>query len=73
MPGIPDIDIGVASDHPSIRDVWRGLACQQLARRRDIFGIGQADAILFGIGDPHGDNHIFRRRNWLVRWRTATA
>ena len=57
MPGIPDIDIGVASDHPSIRDVWRGLPCQQLARRRDIFS----------MGDAHGDSYIFRRHNWLVR------
>jgi hypothetical protein len=63
MPGIPDIDIGLASDHPSIRNVWRGLACQQLARLRDIFS----------IGNPHGGNHIFRRCNWLVRRRTVTA
>jgi hypothetical protein len=59
MPGIPDIDIGFASDHPSIRDVAR-LAASSLLRCRDIFSIGDRTVTTTSFA-----------RNWL-RDGTAT-
>jgi hypothetical protein len=48
---------------PFARDHGCIARLQQLASRRDI-------SI---ICDPHDNNHIFRRRNRAVRWRTVTA
>lgn len=70
LPGIPNVDIGIATYHSTIRDLRCCFAGQQFARRRDTVCIGQPDAILFGIGDPHSDNYIVRR-SWLVRESAA--
>ena len=65
MPGVSDVDIGVAAHDPSIRNARHGCARQQLLRNGNVVWVHQADTILFSVGDAQGDHHAAWRRSRL--------